>query len=85
MCSGKYLIPSESTQEVEVRFKADVEGEMLAKINVKVRGSKPRVIECRARIVKPNLVFEKVIDFENMVVMGQPGIKKLIVINPSDV
>lgn len=66
-------------------MKADVEGEMLAKINIKIRGSKPKVVECRARVIKPNLVFDKVIDFDNMVVMGQPGIKKLIVTNPTDV
>lgn len=70
---------------MEVKLKADVEGEMLAKINIKIRGSKPKVVECRARVIKPNLVFDKVIDFDNMVVMGQPGIRKLVVTNPTDV
>lgn len=58
---------------------------MFAKINLKIRGSKPKSIECRGKIIKPNLIFDKLIDFENMVVLGQPGIKKLILVNPSDV
>ena len=66
-----------------MNFRAENEGEVTSRINVKIRGSKAKMIECKAMVIKPQLSFEKLIDFDYMIVKGHPGVKKFVLINPT--
>lgn len=54
-CNGKFVLKQEDSHDVEAKYKAVKEGEFTGHITLKVRGSKDRVIECKAKCVQPNI------------------------------
>lgn len=50
---------------------------------MKIRGSKEKIIECKAQCINPKITFEPVIDYQYVIVAGYPGIRQLTLNNNS--
>lgn len=85
VCGDKFLMRQDESKDLEVRYKADKEGEGTGQIQLKVRGSKDRTIECKAKCVKPVINFQELIDFQYAIVAGYPGVKTFTLNNTSEV
>lgn len=84
-CSDRFLMKNEDSRDVEVDYKAIKEGESVGQITMKVRGSKDRIVECKAKCVNPKITFEELLDYQYVIVAGYPGIKQLTLNNTSEV